>query len=91
MRFTRQVVLRRAWMASHFTFSYFFHILLPKMTMSRLTLVVLRYVALLPPGLRLRPTPILRSARHSLSIIPFAVPPRHVHTARCLSASYPGI
>ncbi len=47
MRFTRQMMLRRAWMASHLTFSYFFHILLPKMTMSKLSLVVLRYVALL--------------------------------------------
>ena len=35
------------------------------MMMSKLTLVVLRYVALL----RLRPTPILRSARHSVDYL----------------------
>ena len=89
MRFTPDVTAKLGWPRASRTafFSFIFSVSCYQDDLKNLP-CVLCYVALL--RLRLR----LSSALHlhtSVALSPFPVLPRHVLTARCLSAAYPGI
>src|SRR6266404_9457391 len=82
-------MLCRAWMASHLTFRIFPYLATQDDVVDD---VVNTYSCRCPQCRFTSPTPTYPAPLcTSLLIISFAVLPRHAHTARCLSAAYPGI